>query len=215
MERIILYCSVGLQVFDCITTGNPGLIFHLSMDSVDQGVSCSQHPPFQPRFEVRQCMLAEEHPAPRPLPLTGGARGRDPNLAGHGREEHHITPQKKSNRIRLPSIPAKERMAKAKDPKARGIGKEYQSSSSKRRAWTRWNRGGWDWHRSWWKRCHDMEKNIWGLGVSYVSHLACRVAIISGSVDLLLDFHNGLNLRSLSSFSRFPFLYMTRMLSLG
>ena len=69
-------------------------------------------------------MLAEEHPAPRPLPLTGGgARGRDPNLAGHGREEHHITPQKKSNRIRLPSIPAKERMAKAKDPKARGIGK--------------------------------------------------------------------------------------------
>ena len=38
-------------------------------------------------------------------------------------EKNTITPQKKSNRIRLPSIPAKERMAKAKDPKARGIGK--------------------------------------------------------------------------------------------
>ena len=124
-----------------------------------------------------------------PSPCGGGGRGRDPNLAGHGREEHHNTAEEEQS-YQTPIYPSKGENGKGKRSESKGYRKEYQSSSSKRRAWTRWNRGGWDWHRSWWKRCHDMEKNIWGLGVSYVSHLACRVAIISGSVNLLLDFHN-------------------------
>ena len=104
-------------IADCITTGDPGLIFDLSMDSVDQGVSCSQHPPFQPRFEVRQRMLAEEHLAPRPLPLTGGARGRDPN--------HNTAEEEQS--YQTPIFPSKGENGKGKRSESKGYRKEYHS----------------------------------------------------------------------------------------
>jgi len=72
-------------------------------------------------------MLAEEHPAPRPLPLTGGARGRDPNLAGHGREEHHNAGEEEQS-YQSPIYPSKGENGKGKRSESKGYRKEYQSS---------------------------------------------------------------------------------------
>ena len=124
MERIILYCSVGLQVLAPPRQCGQFVCSGSLLIALPQGIPAW--------FSIsRWIQWIRVWVAVSILRFSQGSksakntslRGPSPWRGGRGAVARTITPQKKSNRIRLPSIPAKERMAKAKDPKARGIGK--------------------------------------------------------------------------------------------